>query len=636
MTKRTARAAAVTAVLLAALCLLWTVHSGAFSGSVVFGQAAERHDDDHDKDHKAPDKDADGHGKHDKDDDHATKGAATKPCEHCAKDKPGEHDKHATTQEACEHCKPGKPCEHCKEEKHGEHADEKHDEHGDEKHDEHGDEKKGGHEGHDDHEDEIVVRMTPAQRQRFGIVAAKAQAGKISKHIRLPGEININADRAAHVVPSTPGIVRKVIARMGDTVASGDVLAVIESAELAEAKSDYLTKLNELSCCSIDVTRARTIRENTVKLLALLAKSPSLDELTRTESAETGQNRAVLVSAYAELVYTRSVYEREKTLLAQKISSKNDFQTAEAAYKKAQATYAALRDSTSFATMKSLFEAQRSRRNQEFSVKAAERKLHVLGLGEHDMAPLRKAVSAGANTTAAAPSKKAGGHPECTDPNCKECKAEKPAAFTAGEETLGSKLGWYPLRAPFDGTVIARHMALGEKLTGEADVLTIADMSTVWVDLSVYQKDLRDVRKGQSVDIHIGSGVPDAVGKIAYVSPIVDDTTRTCLARIVLPNPKGLYRPGLFVTAKVDVGESNVDVLIPKSAVQRIENKSVVFVPTDEGLVAEPVKLGRSSRTHVEILSGLHAGEKYIARGAFKLKAKLVTSGLGAHAGHGH
>jgi len=514
-----------------------------------------------------------------------------------------------------------------------------------------------GHEGHDAHgEGEAIVRMTPAQMQQFGIVAAKAQAGKISKHIRLPGEITINADRAAHVVPSAPGIVRKVVARMGDTVASGDVLAVIESAELAEAKSDYLTKLNELSCCSIDVTRARAIRENTVKLLALLDKSPSLDELRRAESAEMGQNRAVLVSAYAELVYTSSVYEREKTLLAQKISSKSDFQIAEAAYKKAQATYVALRDSTSFETMKSLFEAQRSRRNQEFIVKAAERKLHVLGLGEHDMAPLRKAVSAGA--ISATPAKAGCGNPNCTDPNCKECKAEKAAAATkdkagcgdpnctdpncreckaeADGDALDVKLGWYSLRAPFNGTVIARHMALGEKLADDADVLTIADMRTVWVDLSVYQKDLRDVRKGQSVSIHVGSGVPDAVGTIAYVSPIVDDTTRTCLARIVLPNLNGVYRPGLFVAAEVAVGEFKIDVLIPKIAVQRVENKSVVFVPTDEGLVAEAVKLGRSSRTHVEILSGLHAGEKYIARGAFKLKAKLVTSGLGAHAGHGH
>ena len=601
MTRRNAKAAAVTAGVLAAMCLLCTVYGGAFGGSSVFAQAVESHDDDH-----------------------AKKGATTKP---------GEHDK---------------------EEKHDEHGDEKPGEHGDEEHDEHGDEKKGGHEGHEG--EEIVVSMTPAQMKRFGIVPKKALGGKISEYIRLPGEIAINADRAAHVVPSAPGIVRKVIAGMGETVASGDVLAVIESAELAEAKSDYLTKLNEMSCCSMDVTRAKAIRENTVKLLALLDKSPSLDELRRTGSTEMGKNRAVLVTAYAELAYTKGIYEREKKLLAQNISSKSDFQTAEAAYKKAEATYAALRDSTSFETMKALFEAQRSRRNQEFSVKAAERKLHVLGLGEHDMAPLRKAINAG--TTAAAPSKKGCGNPNCTDPNCKECKAAKatPAAKGKGgcedpnctdpncgkgkaeadSDALDVKLGWYSLRAPFGGTVIAKHIALGEKLAGDADVVTIADMRTVWVDLSVYQKDLRRVRKGQSVTVHVGAGVPDAVGTIAYVSPIVNGTTRTCLARVVLPNPTGLYRPGLFVTAEVAIGEFKVAVLIPKTAVQRVENKSVVFVPSAKGLVAEPVTLGRSSKTHVEILSGVHAGEMYVAEGAFKVKAKLVTSGLGAHAGHGH
>ena len=68
----------------------------------------------------------------------------------------------------------------------------------------------------------------------------------------------------------------------------------------------------------------------------------------------------------------------------------------------------------------------------------------------------------------------------------------------------------------------------------------------------------------------------------------------------------------------------------------RIEDRDVVFVPTEEGLVAQPVRLGRSSRTHVEIVRGLCPGQKYVAKGAFQLKAHIVTSGLGAHAGHGH
>jgi len=541
MKTRTVRVGMTIVAALAVVCLLWTMHTGAFPGSRAFGQAVGNDD----------------HGK--------------------AK-KPGGHDD-----------------------------------------DDHGKaEEPGGHEGHDEHDEEgPVVEMTAAQMETFGITLATAGPGEIRKEVRLPGEIVINADRSAHVVPSASGIVRKVTASVGDTVAVGDVLALIESAALAEARSDYLTKLNEQSCRNMDLARARAIHGNTAKLLKMLDSGPSLDELTRLDSAAMGENRASLVSAYAELVFTRDAYAREKKLAVDNLTSKSDLETAAAAYKKAHAIYIATRDSTSYATAKALLEAQRSRDNQELAVKAAERKLTILGQAPQAASTKCKA--------------------DCTDPNCKECKA-KGAAGAAGADdlSLDGKLGWYALRVPFDGTVIAKHIVVGEKLTDDADVYTIADMRTVWVDLDIYQKDLASIGRGQSVEIHFGSGIGDAEGTVAYVSPIVDARTRTGLARIVLPNPKGRYRPGLFVTAHVEVARYTVPVLVPGGAVQTIDGKSYVFVPTDEGLMGEAVTRGRSSRTHVEILEGLHVGEKYVAKGAFKLSSKIALTGLGAHAGHGH
>jgi cobalt-zinc-cadmium efflux system membrane fusion protein len=191
------------------------------------------------------------------------------------------------------------------------------------------------------------------------------------------------------------------------------------------------------------------------------------------------------------------------------------------------------------------------------------------------------------------------------------------------------------LRAPFDGVVIQKHLALGEKID-DADAFTIADLSKVWVDLSVYQKDLPFVKKGQHVYISVGYGIPPADGVISHVSSIVDETTRTCLARVVLDNEQGRYRPGLFVAAEVKVSSFDIPVLVPGKAVMQIEGKSCVFVVTDKGLKQTFVKTGRSSRTQVEIVSGLKAGQRYVTTGAFQLKAKIITSGMDAHAGHGH
>jgi cobalt-zinc-cadmium efflux system membrane fusion protein len=82
--------------------------------------------------------------------------------------------------------------------------------------------------------------------------------------------------------------------------------------------------------------------------------------------------------------------------------------------------------------------------------------------------------------------------------------------------------------------------------------------------------------------------------------------------------------------------EENTAVVIPETAVQNLQGESTVFVGTSEGFKPVEVRLGRSDGEHVEILEGLESGQHYVTEGAFELKAKMVTSSMGAHAGHGH
>jgi cobalt-zinc-cadmium efflux system membrane fusion protein len=190
----------------------------------------------------------------------------------------------------------------------------------------------------------------------------------------------------------------------------------------------------------------------------------------------------------------------------------------------------------------------------------------------------------------------------------------------------------YAMVAPFDGTVIERHVTLGEVAKDDAAVYVIADLRSVWVNLSVYPKDLPFMRKGQEVKIVAGHGIPDAQGRISYVGPVIGET-RTALARIVLPNPEGLWRPGLFVTGHVLVEDMKVPVLIPKTALQTLEERPSVFVETAEGFQPQPVTLGRSNDTRVEITAGPTPGQRYVASGAFTLKAQLSKGAFGG--GHG-
>jgi len=200
----------------------------------------------------------------------------------------------------------------------------------------------------------------------------------------------------------------------------------------------------------------------------------------------------------------------------------------------------------------------------------------------------------------------------------------------------GRELTRYEITAPIDGVVIGRYITVGESLTGESKAFVIADLDTVWVQLNVYGKDLPYVRTGQKVEISTVDKSDSLSGVISYISPMVDSETRSATARVEIGNGGGRWKPGLFVTGAIDVDAVNVPLMIPRTAIQSLEGESVVFVDTGNGFASKPVMVGRTDAAFAEILSGLSTGERYVCKGCFELKAKLVTTGMNPHAGHGH
>ena len=193
----------------------------------------------------------------------------------------------------------------------------------------------------------------------------------------------------------------------------------------------------------------------------------------------------------------------------------------------------------------------------------------------------------------------------------------------------------YEVIAPIDGTVIKKHVVLGEAVKDDSLLYVVADLSTVWVDLSVYPKDLPFVSEGQEVTISAGRGIPDARGRISYVGPVVGEETRTAVARVVLPNPKGKWRPGLFVTGNIAVDDIPVKLMVPRTALQTVEGVTSIFIEAGKDLFRPvPVVTGRTNETHVEIVDGLEQGQRYVSKGAFTLKAQLSKAEFGE--GHTH
>jgi cobalt-zinc-cadmium efflux system membrane fusion protein len=192
-------------------------------------------------------------------------------------------------------------------------------------------------------------------------------------------------------------------------------------------------------------------------------------------------------------------------------------------------------------------------------------------------------------------------------------------------------LSTFELKAAFDGTVIDKHVAPGETVTREEAAFIVADLSTVWVNISIYQSALPQVNVGQVVVVTSSHGGLEATGQVSYISPVVDQATRTASGRVVLPNPDGAWRPGLFVTATVS-DSSTAPIVIPRRAIHTVHDQPSVFVAEGDRFAVRPVQLGRAGRTRVEVSHGLAAGERFADQRSFLVKAEL---GKG-EAGHDH
>lgn len=183
----------------------------------------------------------------------------------------------------------------------------------------------------------------------------------------------------------------------------------------------------------------------------------------------------------------------------------------------------------------------------------------------------------------------------------------------------------YALASPLTGVITARNANPGEQ-TGEKMLFSVADLSTVWVELSLFPRDVARVRVGQSVRVKSTEAGLQAEGKVVYVAPFGQAANQTLTARVLLDNSERRWAPGLYVTAEVTLAETTVPLSIRSEAVQMIDDHPSVFVQEQEGFKPHEVKLGRRDSETVEVLSGLAAGDAYATANSFVLKAEFLKA----------
>lgn len=189
----------------------------------------------------------------------------------------------------------------------------------------------------------------------------------------------------------------------------------------------------------------------------------------------------------------------------------------------------------------------------------------------------------------------------------------------------------YTAASPLSGVITERFTNPGEQAES-APLFTVADLGSVWVELSLFPRDRARVQLGQEVRVSATEGVLAADGKIVFVSPLGSGATQTVTARVLLDNSKGEWTPGLYVRADVAVGRSEAELSVPVAALQQLDGGTAVFVDGPTGLAPRLVRTGRDDGRRVEILAGLSTGENVVGEGSFVLKAELAKG----EASHDH
>ena len=343
-----------------------------------------------------------------------------------------------------------------------------------------------------------LLSMSDEQIKLAQIDLVEVGPAAIARRLVVPGSVVPDANLIAHVSVKLSGTVAELRKNIGEDVAKDEMIAVLESREVADAKSEYLA----------------------AKLTNDLQQDLSTRDKTLWDSR----------------VGTEQQYLRSRNAAAQ----------------------------------------------TEMRVKIARQKLLALGLGEKEITAVP-------------------GAPEAS-------------------------LRRQDVRSPISGRVAERKVELGTAVgrdSLETELFVVVDLSRVWVELSVASSDLPLIKEGQSVKISARGLATTAIGKVVFVSPLVDKDTRTARVVAEIPNPDRTWRPGSFVTAAIALEERTVPVVVLATAIQKLAGQPIVFVRTKDGFEKRNVVVGEREDQVVEIVSGLTPGEAVATTNTFSLKAEL-------------
>jgi membrane fusion protein, heavy metal efflux system len=428
---------------------------------------------------------------------------------------------------------------------------------------------------------EIV--LTAEQVETAGIVTEKLKYETLEERIAITGELEAVPDRSSKVTSRFSGKVNKLLVQEGDRVKQGAPLVVIESVELAQADAAFHQAQSELAMAEKNLARVRDMAK-----LGLFSRS-TLEE-ARNACAQAQASRD---GAKAELLLAQKQYDRIKELNLSGIAATKDLERADADLKKAgaggQSAIVSLesararlkREEENFRkghlTYKEVLEAEKLQEQALSHYHSALATFQILGIDEHNHG----------------------------------------RTFT--------------LSSPIEGMVTALQITGGEAVVPTTPLMMIVNTDTLWLMADIYEKDLRKVRTGQKATFTVYA-FPGKIfrGRLSYISPMMDEKTRSVKARVQVMNRECRLKVHMFARGNINVEHERKALLIPLESIQKEGDKSIVYVLKEKPgtFVPAEVKAGLSYGGRQEILKGLEAGQTIAVKGSFMVRSEEQKSSL--------
>ncbi len=424
------------------------------------------------------------------------------------------------------------------------------------------------------------VTIPADQIERAGIrieTAGEGLAGE-SEVASSAGTVQSNAYRETPALTLAGGVIRTVNAELGDNVSKGQTLAVVFSDEFAAAQTKYIA-------LSTEVANARQNLERRRRLITI--NQPS--------KTEYDQAARMLTAADANLDEMRKRFDRTSKLVSIGAASREELEQDTTKLRTAEAESREARNRLNRAegllevsqeTRSDLEMATNALQNAESERAAARQRLLLYGMSPNRIDSLRSVSQ------------------------------------------ITSEIA---VVSPVSGTVTSRAANVGEVVEANKEIVRVTDLSEVWVIAQVYEQQLSRITVGSGASVSSEAFANRLFrGKVAYVDPKFDETTRTAQVRVELANPDRQLKLGMYVrVAFGGTGDAERTVpTVPVSAVQTVGTRKIVFLATADPTKFElrPVRLGTESNGVVTVLEGLNVGDRVVTEGSFMLRAEFQRS----------